>query len=44
MAHCRAKLTPFGRLLLVQRVEHWGWPVPQAAEAVGSPGPRRTSG
>ncbi len=44
MAHCRGKPTPFGRLLLVQRVEHWGWPVPQAEEAVGSLGPRRTSG
>jgi len=35
MAHRRAKLTPFGRLLLVQRVEEMGWAVAQAAEAVG---------
>lgn len=35
MAHRRAKLTPFGRLLLVQRVEEMGWTVARAAEAVG---------
>ena len=35
MAHRRAKLTPFGRLLLVQRVEVEGWAVARAAEALG---------
>lgn len=35
MAHSRAKLTPFGRLLLVQRVEVLGWTAAQAAEALG---------
>lgn len=35
MAHRRAKLTPFGRLLLAQRVEEMGWTVAAAAEAVG---------
>ena len=35
MAHSRAKLTPFGRLLLVQRVEELGWTPVQAAEAMG---------
>jgi len=35
MAHRNAKLTPFGRLLLVQRVEECGWSVAQAAESVG---------
>lgn len=35
MAHRRARLTPFGRLVLVQRVLAERWPVPQAAEAAG---------
>ena len=35
MHHRRAKLTPFGRLLLVQRVEVLGWTAAQAAEALG---------
>lgn len=35
MAHRRARLTPFGRLLIVQRVEELGWPVAAAAEAAG---------
>ena len=35
MAHRRAKLTPFGRLLLVQRVEDLEWTVPQAAQSAG---------
>jgi transposase InsO family protein len=33
MAHGRARLTPFGRLVLVQRVLAEGWTVPRAAEA-----------
>jgi len=35
MAHRKAKLTQFGRLLLVQRVVDLGWTAAQAAEAVG---------
>lgn len=35
MSHRKAKLTPFGRLLLVQRVEAQGWPAVRAAESVG---------
>lgn len=35
MAHRNAKLTPFGRFLLVQRVTHLGWPVSQAATSLG---------
>jgi transposase InsO family protein len=35
MAHRRARLAPFGRLLLVQRVQDMGWSVPRAAEAAG---------
>jgi len=35
MVHARAKLTPFGRLLVVQRVGELGWPVAQAAESMG---------
>jgi transposase InsO family protein len=31
----RSRLTPFGRLLLVQRVIELNWPVPRAAEAMG---------
>ena len=36
MHHSRARLTQFGRLLLVQRVEDEGWPVAQAAKAVAA--------
>lgn len=35
MSHRKAKLTPFGRLLLVQRVLAQGWPAVRAAESVG---------
>ncbi len=35
MAHSRAKLTPFGRLLLVGRVAALGWTVAMASEALG---------
>ena len=35
MAHRRAMLTPFGRLLLVQRVREMKWSVPRAAESAG---------
>jgi transposase InsO family protein len=35
MAHANARLTEFGRLLLVQRVTELGWPPAQAAEALG---------
>lgn len=35
MSHRKAKLTPFGRLLLVQRVLGDGWPAVRAAESVG---------
>lgn len=35
MAHSRAKLTPFGRRLLVDRVERLGWTVAAASEALG---------
>lgn len=35
MAHRRAMLTPFGRLLLVQRVTEMNWSVPRAAESAG---------
>ena len=35
MAHPRAKLTPFGRRLLVERVTVLGWPVSAAAESLG---------
>ena len=35
MAHRNARLTEFGRLLLVQRITELGWPVPVAAEALG---------
>ena len=35
MGCSRARLTPFGRRLLVDRVVQGGWPVAQAAEAVG---------
>jgi transposase InsO family protein len=35
LPHRRAKLTPFGRLLIVQRVEEMGWSVVSAADAAG---------
>ena len=35
MGHRRARLTPFGRLLLVSRILEQGWSVPAAAESVG---------
>jgi transposase len=35
MAHANARLTQFGRLLLVQRITELGWPPGQAAEALG---------
>ncbi len=35
MAHRRAKLTPFGRLLLIQRIVDLQWPVTQAAVSLG---------
>ena len=35
MAHANARLTEFGRLLLVQRITELGWPAAQAAEALG---------
>lgn len=35
MAHPRAKLTPYGRLLLVQRIRDLRWTVPQAATSAG---------
>ena len=35
MGYCRARLTPFGRRLLVDRILELGWPAAQAAESVG---------
>ncbi|MFL6265502.1 MAG: IS481 family transposase [Actinomycetes bacterium] len=35
MAHAHARLTEFGRLLLVQRITELGWPPAQAAQALG---------
>ncbi len=35
MSHPRAKLTPFGRRLLVERVVELGWPVTAAAQSLG---------
>ena len=35
MAHANARLTQFGRLLLVQRITELGWPPPLAAESLG---------
>lgn len=35
MAHRNARLTPYGRLLLVKRVREEGWPVAHAAKATG---------
>ena len=44
MAHRNARLTEFGRLLLVQRVTELGWPPAQAAESLGVSRARPTSG
>ena len=35
MAHANARLTKFGRRLLVQRITELGWPPAQAAESLG---------
>ena len=35
MAHRNARLTHFGRLLLVQRITELGWPAALAAESLG---------
>ena len=35
MAHRRAKLTPLGRTLLVERIAMMGWSVSAAATSVG---------
>jgi transposase InsO family protein len=35
MAHRRARLTPFGRLLIVHRVDELGWTVAETAKAAG---------
>lgn len=35
MAHRRARLTPFGRLLIAQRVDELGWTVAETAKAAG---------
>jgi transcriptional regulator of acetoin/glycerol metabolism len=35
MAHANARLTEFGRLLLVQRITELGWPPVRAAESLG---------
>ena len=35
MGYCRARLTPFGRRLVVDRILVEGWPVAHAAESVG---------
>jgi transposase InsO family protein len=35
MAHRNARLTEYGRLLLVQRITELGWPPAQAAESLG---------
>ena len=34
MAHANARLTQFGRLLVVQRITELGWPPAQAAESL----------
>ncbi|MBE7520098.1 MAG: hypothetical protein HS107_12750 [Thermoflexaceae bacterium] len=43
MPHRNAKLTPAGRLLIVQRLEQ-GWTQAQVAEAQGCPAPQSRSG
>ena len=35
MAHANARLTEFGRLLLIQPIIELGWPPAQAAESLG---------
>jgi len=35
MGHARGKLTPVGRLLLIQRITELGWRVSQAAASLG---------
>ncbi len=35
VAHRNAKLTPLGRLLLIQRIRHMGWSISQAATSLG---------
>jgi hypothetical protein len=35
MAHANARLTEFGRLLLVQHINELGWPPAQAAQSLG---------
>ena len=35
MGHTTARLTPFGRRLLVDRIEQFKWPVTHAAAAAG---------
>ena len=35
MSHGKAKLTPAGRLLLVERIEQQGWPAAHAAAMAG---------
>ncbi|MCH8129896.1 MAG: hypothetical protein IIC70_08365 [Acidobacteria bacterium] len=35
MGHTTARLTPFGRRLLVDRIEQFEWPVAHAAAAAG---------
>jgi hypothetical protein len=44
MAHRNARLTQFGRRLLVQRITELGWPPAQAAESLGCREPPPTSG
>jgi hypothetical protein len=44
MAHANARLTEFGRLLLVQRITELGWPPARAAESLGVSRAPPTSG
>ena len=44
MSHGKAKLTPAGRLLLVERIEREGWPPAHAAAMAGVSRRPRTSG
>ena len=44
MAHRNARLTQFGRRLLVQRITELGWPPAQAAESLGCREPPPPSG
>src|SRR4029453_8507476 len=43
MAHANARLTQFGRLLLVQRITELGWPQPRRRRAWGCRGPPPTN-